>query len=194
MKRRLLFLLSALSVTAALLLSQFENPACIEEVESRFVSGGSLEGVVPENSRVEILQGYYQCNQLKRGDLVVFHAFQQQSSTPLANTNQVSSPSSPLIKIAYGVPGDRFALEQDQDHWKIRINGETLRTSRGEPFRLSDARAAILLKEQEKSNGIIPRGYCLVFGNLAQGSLDSTRFGFVPARQLIGKALCPDCI
>ncbi len=161
-----------------MLWDHYENSSCIEDVESRQVRGTSLEGVIPEGSQVELLKGYYRCNKIRREDLVVYPS---------------EDGRSPLIKIAKGIPGDRFSLEKVNESWKIRINDKILRTAQGAPYQLSHSKAEVLQKEQERTGGKIPPGFSLIFGNIAHGSIDSTHFGLVPLDQLLGKATCPDC-
>ncbi len=179
-RQKILFFIALflLGGTFFLLWNDYENPRCIEDIITSQVSGRSLEGVVTEGSRVEILKGFYHCNKLHREDLIVY---------------QTEDGRDPLIKIVKGISGDRFFLEKVGESWRIRINGKFLRTSQGEPYQFRGSKAEILLKEQERSDGLIPSGYALIFGNIAQGSVDSSRFGLIPLGKIIGKAICSEC-
>ena len=106
------------------------NASCVSAQEEKTVRGNSLSGLAEDGESVKVQEGYYNCHPVRRNDIAVY---------------KYAGNSNPLIKIVKGVPGDKFGLEQSplrQDYagqgeggWYIRLNGERLANSQGEPYR-----------------------------------------------------------
>ncbi len=156
--------------------NQNNNQQCEINIEKRIVRGSSLEPLIKNGQEIKILLNYYQCNQIKRNDIVLY---------------SYAGNSAPLIKIVKGIPGDSFRIiETGKGGWYILINGEILRNFENKPYLISDRRKFNLLRIYEKSyQGKIPEGAYLLLGNLIYGSLDSTQFGFVEKKDIIGKVV-----
>ena len=152
--------------------------SCVRRELRYEVSGGSLEPILSQGQHVNVRERYYDCNPVRRGDLVtLFYA----------------GKLAPLVKIAKGIPGDAFALikEKDGGNWNMEINGRTLKNSLGEPY-LVDIRGKNILSLYERDyGGKIPENTYLLLGNLAsaEGSLDSRNFGLVNKSDFIGIAV-----
>ena len=137
--------------------------------------GNSLSPVINSGDTVKILFGYYDCHQVERGDIVAHHY--------VGNEN-------PIIKIVKGLPRDSYELkEAGLGEWHILINGQILENSEDKPYLVSGNRYKMLsLYEDDYKNGI-PQNTYLILGNLVEGSLDATRFGFVDKSDILGKVV-----
>lgn len=152
----------------------FENRACITKIEERAVQGISLEPMIQDGAIVTIKFDYYGCNEVKRGDVAAY---------------TYAGNSEPLIKIVKGIPGDTFFLRQDGDARHIILNGEVVKNSEGEPYQVSEQGNRLLSLYIRDYQGVIPANTYLLLGNIANGSLDSTRFGLVSKNDLMGKVV-----
>lgn len=149
------------------------NLGCVSETTDEIVRGQSLSGVIEEGQTVKLQKGFYDCNQIQRGDIIAYN---------------LSGRTEPIIKIVKGLPGDEFKLEQNQRAgYNIIINNKTLTTSSGTSYNLASGRQKMLELYIHDYNGIIPPDSYLIFGNMAGGSLDSTRFGLVEKAGILGK-------
>ena len=149
------------------------NLTCVSEQADEIVRGQSLSGVIEEGQTVKLLKDFYNCNQVRRGDVIAYN---------------LSGRTEPIIKIVKGLPGDEFKLEQNQrGGYNIIINNQILTVSTGAPYELAAGRQKMLELYIHDYNGVIPPDAYLIFGNLPSGSLDSTRFGLVGKDGIIGK-------
>ncbi len=142
------------------------------KTENRIVHGDSLSGLIEPNATVKILFGYYNCNEIKRGDIIAYN---------------FSGDKNPIIKIVKGLPDDKFHIQETNGVWNILINSETVKNSKGEPYSLSEGVSKMLLLYERDYKGIIPADAYLILGNLVSGSLDSTRFGLIGKNDILGK-------
>ena len=145
---------------------------CLIKIEKKIVRGNSLEPLIKDGEIIEVLFGYYNCNPIQRNDIVLYF---------------YSGNKNPIIKIIKGIPGDKFSLKKTNKGWYILINGEILKNSQNQPYIL-DKRAYKVLSLYEKDyKGIIPEDTYLILGNLPQGSIDSSYFGLVGKKDILGK-------
>ena len=150
------------------------SASCITKTEDRIVSGNSLDGFIDAGKTIKILYGFYDCNPVQRGDVVVYN---------------YAGDVNPMIKIVKGVSGDKFHLSQTNGGWNILINGEVIKNSSGQEYLLSDRSSRMLALYENDYKGVIPAGAYLILGNLASGSLDSSRFGLVSKSDILGKVV-----
>ena len=143
------------------------NATCITNTSVYIVRGSSLSGLVAPGTRVDVLEGYLRCNNLSRGDLVLYN---------------FTGDSVPLIKVVKAVPGDHWFLNGST----IVVNNKTLMNSEGTPYSIGDTRRLALYTHDYP---IIPTNTYLLMGNLAGGSLDSSVFGLVDKGDIIGRVL-----
>ncbi len=137
------------------------------------VRGHSMEPLFYEGETIHSLLGYYDCHEIKRGDIV------------LADYGGASFGI--ILKTVKGLPGDTFTLSTDGLAWNILVNGEVLTTNTGVKYSLPDYVATILKSYENQSAGIVPEGNYLLFGEISEGSFDSTRAGFFPHDSIIAK-------
>lgn len=119
-----------------------------------------MEPRIDEDEYVLINALAYRIAQPRRGQIV---AFRHERSAPEV-----------YLKRIIGVPGDRVAI----DRGVVFLNGVALK----EPYvRYRDARSA--------APAIVPSGAYYVLGDNRANSDDSRSWGFVPAQDLIGRAI-----
>ena len=152
--------------------------------------------------RVPILNNtFIEINQPKRGDVIVFH--------------YPPAPSVDYIKRVIGLPGDRIkyqdkkltingepvALEFAEDY-EYLMSGLNVVTAKKYREQLGDVQHDILIHNivgnyDEDSLGgkfmadkeiLVPAGHYLAMGDNRDNSSDSRVWGFVPERNLVGKA------
>jgi signal peptidase I len=146
---------------------------CITEARAVTVKGISLSGLVELGDTLKILISYYQCNPVRRDDVVAF---------------SYAGSKIPIIKIVKGIEGDKFQLRKaENDCWNVLINGVILRTTRNTPYCLDKHGYRMLSLYEKDCKGIIPKDAYLILGNQPGGSLDSTRFGLVSKKCFLGK-------
>jgi signal peptidase I len=132
------------------------------------VEGGSMSPRIAPGAMIQVIKGGPECLEpLKHGEVVLFE-----------------SPSSriPLIKALRGLPGEPLAVNDG----KIIVGGKVARNSAGQPYQLSPARAA-MIELSAHDYGKLPPDTFLVMGENPAGSTDSSRFGLIERRQIIGK-------
>lgn len=140
-------------------------------VETR---GRSLGALVPAGTALTLLQGYYRCNDVQRGDLVAL---------------RFGGDVRPLAKVVRGLPGDRLALSFTPSGERLLINGEPAHNSRGQPYLLDAAADRMLGTYVRGFGGVIPADAYLVLGDEATKTTDSRVFGLVARTDLLGLLL-----
>ena len=158
---------------------QPNNPVaqdCSIVEETRTVRGSSLVPLVQDGQALKILFGYYACHEVSRGDLVIYRYGGRQE---------------PIIKIVKGVEGDDFLLEKEEGGlgWNMLINNTIVKNSQGSPYIVSDKGYKILSLYIRDYKGVIPQNGYLILGDLPNGSLDSTTFGFIDKSDILGKVV-----
>lgn len=147
---------------------------CILNTEEKTVNGQSLLGLIEEGQKINILYGYHNCNAIKTNDVVAY---------------RYAGNQNPIIKIIKAVPGDSFELIQIKNGWNIVVNGKIVKNSKNEPYIL-DKNGYLMLSLYEKDyKGIIPADSYLILGNVASGTLDSSRFGLISKSDILGKVV-----
>lgn len=154
---------------------------CVRQIERRAVRGTSMSGLLESGREIEILHGYYDCNPVRRGDIVVFTY-----SGNLGNDLY-------WIKTAQGLPGDRIGLGEKNHAGKrlLLINGQAIRNPAGRRYRVDKIGESYirLAMARQMTDRKIPRGRYLMLGTAAIGGWDSRRVGLISHTALIGKAV-----
>jgi signal peptidase I len=180
--KKLVFIFSALAaVIVGISIFLIINPdflfkfevGCPVSVEERIVRGNSLSGLVEPGETVRAIFGYYDCNEIKREDIILY---------------DYAGNENPLIKVVKGIPGDEFSFQEVSGGWHILINGKILENSKDQPYLLNQRGYNMLSLYEKDYGGIIPEQAYLIMGNLASGATDSTRYGLVHKSDILGKA------
>lgn len=140
--------------------------------EQRVVRGESLAGVLENGNKVRVEFDYYNCKDVNRGDIVIYH---------------YAGSVDPLVKIVKAIPGDKWDLKPSGNSWNIIVNGEALKTAQGAPYLVGGHGYLILFPYLRDYKGIMPGNTYIILGNNANGSLDSTSFGLVDKGDFLGK-------
>ncbi|MFH1326478.1 MAG: signal peptidase I [Candidatus Falkowbacteria bacterium] len=151
------------------------DKSCITTKSERVVRGESLQGIIKNGENIKVWEGYYNCNLVERGDIIIYN---------------YSSEKDPIIKIIKGLPGDKFALKQNEaGNYNIIVNNKILNVSTGQPYELTEVKHRMLALYEKDFKGVIPKDTYLILGNQTNGSLDSTRFGLIDKKGIIGKVI-----
>lgn len=142
----------------------------------------------------------------QRGDVVVFH-FPEKSAMAFCRSQPdcavqevLRSKGTDFIKRVVGLPGDHVVYRNKT----IYINGVVMPTTTVGPYDGPDSMGAMLNTEQlgnvkhgtltlpglasREGEWTVPRGEYFVMGDNRDNSWDSRYWGFVPERDLVGKA------
>ena len=153
-------------------MTQEVNMSCVREKEF-VVRGNSMIPLFKPGDEITALMNYSKCNALKKGNTVLF---------------TYSGNEAPVIKTIKAVVGDSFKLKQNGSYWTIQVNNKTLTNSEGEKYRLTGKKQK-MLSLYAKDYPIIPNDTLLLLGENPSGTKDSTAFGLVSEKNIIGKVL-----
>lgn len=130
------------------------------------VRGDSLSPLLPDGSRV-MMKPAACAGPVRRGDLVIF---------------RTGARAQPVIKIAKGLPGDRFGINENGF---IIVNKTILENSAGTAYRLPISQRAMLRAYQDGYGGVIPADTYLLLGDGANSVIDSARLGLIHSSDFI---------
>lgn len=150
----------------------FLEEECPVEKREHTIHGNSLSPLIEDNSQVEFLWSYYDCNEVKRGDIILYN---------------YTGSEDPLIKIIKGLPGDTFSLQEEEERWNILVNEKILKNSAGKPYIISERKHNMLSLYTESYDNEIPEEAYLILSDNPAGGLDSTHFGLIDMGDILGK-------
>jgi signal peptidase I len=145
---------------------QEQGEFCYTEI-ARGVTGNSMEPLIKNGSTVISLQGYYDCNEVQKGDIVGIH---------------FKTRDEDIIKRIMGMPGDKITIEDDY----LLINDEKVKNSNNQYYKV-DSKAKMVLTKPLKQGIIRENNYLVLSDNVSLSTLDSRDFGYVPNHYLISK-------
>lgn len=122
-------------------------------------------------TELRLLKGYYETHEAQRHDVVAY---------------RYRGREWPLMKIVYGVPGDRWELRDQGGYYNLILNGRVLRNVPGREYRFLKSLSKRLVR-YSRIYPVIPKDAYLIFGNEPGGSLDSTTFGLVHRSDFAGR-------
>ncbi|MEQ9550109.1 MAG: signal peptidase I [Coleofasciculus sp. G3-WIS-01] len=133
--------------------------------EARYIPSGSMEPTLQINDRLIIDKISYNFRQPQRGDIVVF--------SPTDALKQQNFKDA-FIKRVIGLPGETVEVKGG----RVYVNGQVLREQ-------------YIEEEPEYSYGpvTVPEDNYLVLGDNRNNSYDSHYWGFVPRKNIIGRAI-----
>jgi len=128
-----------------------------------YIPSGSMIPTLQIKDYILVNEFVYRLKEPARGDIVVF------KPPPEANAGDKE-----FIKRVVGLPGDKVAV----DDGKVYINGNPL----SEPYVANPP-------DYIMEAATVPEGHLFVMGDNRPASADSHIWGYVPARNVIGKAV-----
>ena len=145
----------------------------VSSLEGKTVRGSSMEPLFFPGETIRVAWGWYKCHDPKRNDVILArHA-----------GNDV-----PLLKRVRGIPGDTFSVRLlEGGEGEVWINGERLANSQGVFYHFSPDRAVLWQSYEAQFRGVVPADAFFLLGETETGSLDSSRFGFVSRRDILGR-------
>jgi len=145
---------------------------CSIKTQEMTVRGSSLDPLIKPEQTIKALFGYYDCYEVKRGDIVLF---------------DYAGNKNPVIKIVNGISGDKFELRKSDGGWNIIVNNEIIRNSEDKLYLISGNAYKMLSLYERDYKGVIPENAYLLLGNNTSGSVDSTTFGLIDKSGIIAK-------
>jgi len=149
-----------------------ETKDCLVKTEEMIARGNSLAALIKPEQTIKAFFGYYNCDKIKRGNIVLFDY--------AGNKNFV-------IKIVKGISGDKFELRKTESGWNIIINNRIVKNSEGKPYLISGNAYKMLSLYEKDYKGIISENAYLLLGNRVSGSVDSTTFGLIDKSGIVAK-------
>ncbi len=135
-------------------------------VQAFKIPTGSMRPTLLEGDRILVNKFLYRFKEPERGDVVVF--------------KYPEDPKRDFIKRLVGKGNEKISLQEG----RLLINGEKVTEGAfGERYYYNQG-----LYGQEKEPVQIPPGHFYVLGDNSASSRDSRFWGFVPRRQIVGKA------
>ncbi len=136
------------------------------------VQGSSMTGIVESGGKVIVLENYYQCHPIQRNEIIIYQHPNGQR----------------LIKVVKALPQDSWSLKEKDSGYQIVVNNQVLTNAQQIPYLIPKEKSAVL-RLYTKDYPTIPENTYLILGNNIEGSLDSTRFGLVDKKEIIGKVI-----
>lgn len=133
-------------------------------VQNYFVDGASMEPNLHNAERILVDKWTYLFHTPARGDIIVFIA--------------PPEPSQNYVKRVVGIPGDTITINDTT----VIVDGVTLQESYIDPKRQGNPYSKPI------TNLVIPPNEYYVLGDNRAGSSDSRDWGFVPSKNIIGRA------
>lgn len=158
-------------------ISKIGNMACVKQTQILPVNDEHMTGVADKGTNVSIYDDFYNCNEVKHGDLVYY---------------RFSDQIEPVVRVVHGIPGDRYSLTENADKkgsWFISVNGQNVKAQTGEDY-LIESNTVPPLKTYELSRGGIlgPDEYILLSAK-PPGLSDSSNLGLINKKNLVGRVV-----
>ena len=150
------------------------NVSCVKSTDIIVSNDATMAGLIELNARVKVYRGYYGCNMVERGDMVLF---------------QFSKSIPPVVRIIYGLPGDKFKLTKNAaDQWRIDINGTVVSGSAGE-YTIASNSIPPLKTYEISRRGVLKENEYILFADQSPAISDSSNLGIITKDKIVGKAL-----
>ena len=142
------------------------NSDCFTARPIKTVRNHSMAPMINEGGELELLEGYYDCNEVERGDVVAYNH---------------SGNEYPLIKRILVISGDKLEIKDNN----LIVNDEMLKNSAGEVYFLNEQNKKMISLYIEEDK--LRSDAFLIFGDNIHSSLDSRNFGAVGKIGFLGK-------
>jgi hypothetical protein len=95
----------------------------------------------------------------------------------------------PVVRIARGVPGDKFELISDKPNhaWNIKINGKFVLDNVGKPYFFGAETPPTLSLYEKSHHGLLGPGEAIIFSSFPPGDKDSGVSGLASVDDLVGR-------
>lgn len=158
--------------------------------DARFIPSGSMEPTLQVDDRVMVDKVSYRFSQPQRGDIVVFDP---------TDSLKAQGYHESFIKRVIGLPGDKVVVRND----KVTINGKPLIENYPSAENVDRMTQIYATKHNQNPDsrlwqatdkgpdyqGVVPVGHYLVLGDHRSDSSDGRMWGFLPKKNIIGKAV-----
>ena len=135
-------------------------------IQTFYIPSGSMEPTLLVGDRIIAYKLFYGLNNVKRGDIIVF-------KFPL-------NPKKDYIKRVIGLPGDKIKIRDKV----VYINDKRLI----EPYVVHRDKWNIGFPRDDYGPIVVPPGSLFVLGDNRDSSEDSRYWGFVPEKNIVGRA------
>lgn len=152
----------------------YDHKKCPGDAIDFTVPDPYMRGIVNEGQKVKVVMNYYECNDLKHGDIVLYKYSQYQD---------------PVIRRVVAVPGDTFKLRSvEREGWELIVNDKVVTGIKGQPYRFGvDKYAPPLELAAKQRNHKLPEKELIVFSAFPPGDRDSGMFGLSNQVDIVGK-------
>lgn len=134
-----------------------------------------MEPLFRDGDDIVAAVGWHACHDPKRDEVVLV---------------RFSGNTQPLLKRIRAVPGDIFSVHSvGEESGELWVSGKRLKNSAGQSYRFTLSRTEIWRSYERRFSGVVPKGSYFVMGERPEGSLDSSRFGFIAVEDLMAKVL-----
>ncbi|MCC6276716.1 MAG: hypothetical protein IT289_02230 [Oligoflexia bacterium] len=135
----------------------------------------AMAPVLKMGQKFKVVENYYGCNPLKRGDLVYF---------------RFSPQESPVVRKVMGIPVDKFGVRMGKTKmdWRAIINGEVAKTPAGEEYQFgSDRGNPVLSLYIESRKGILQENEIILFAAVPSAHITAGTMGISSMVDVVGK-------
>jgi hypothetical protein len=153
--------------------------ACPGPTETPVMKETLMPKHFPAGSKFNVLPNWYSCHPVERGDTIYLrYSFKLDS----------------VVRIVYGVPGDKFQVIKDSANkaWGVSINGERVQDADGKSHFFGNENAPLLSLYTAKDNkGTLGPKNFIVFSESSPSNADSGTLGLVSVDDFLGKVQKP---
>ena len=150
------------------------NLNCVKDSVIVATNDEYMSGVIEKGEKIKILTNFYNCNDVRRGDIAWY---------------QFSNQIEPVARTVWGLPGDNYSLTEDSSkkgYWRISINGQEV-TTNSEPYYIYSNSVPPLKTYELSRGGVLLADEYILLSNRSPGLSDSSNLGLIHKKELIGK-------
>lgn len=152
-----------------------ESKPCGTELVKYTMKDASMKGAIEQGEKYTVAKGWYSCHPVKVGDIVSYSNSAQMEPIPL---------------IVRAVPGSKFTLSEDKEAkgWNVTVDGKKVLTDDDKAYVFGHGGPGVLgMYEKSYQKSGLPTGQFLLFGNQSRVGSDSSVFGVVNLKEILGK-------